>query len=58
MKKRKKMGRPPLPAERRKSRMVGVKLTPSDYAALTREAKAANLPRALFLVKCWKERGC
>jgi len=51
------MGRPPLPASKRRSKRVLVCLTPADYRKAKAAAKAAGVPLATFLATAWKREG-
>jgi predicted HicB family RNase H-like nuclease len=45
----KRIGRPPIPAERRKTRLLHVRLTESDYATLASAADRAGVKLATWI---------
>jgi predicted HicB family RNase H-like nuclease len=45
----KRIGRPPIPAERRKTRLLHVRLTESDYDALASQADRAGVKMASWI---------
>ena len=55
-KKRKKMGRPPLPPAERRDALVTMRLTEAEREELERDAAKAGLSLSAYLVKCWLEK--
>jgi len=55
-KKTKRMGRPPKAKAEKQCKAVTARLTPADHARLVADAKKAGMPKAVYLVKCWKNR--
>jgi len=51
------MGRPPKPKAEKQSKRIGVRVTPAEYKAISKDAKVAGMSRGALLVACWKERG-
>lgn len=47
------MGRPPLPKADRRSKDVKAKLTPSEYRALVKDARAAGMTLGGYLRDLW-----
>jgi len=59
MKKRRakaRMGRPPLPAAKRRSERVTVRMTPGEYARLQARARRAGLPLGVYLMSPWRQK--
>ena len=54
---KRKMGRPPLPREARRSAIVTLRMTEADRKRLERQAAEAGLSISAFLLKCWQEKG-
>jgi len=55
MQKRKRMGRPPLPKDHRRSRKVFFRVTPAIYKALAKVAGQAGKPVSEFMSDLVKE---
>jgi len=51
-----KMGRPPKCPDEKQDKCVMVRLTRGEYARLVSEAKRVGMPKAVFLVHCWKQQ--
>jgi uncharacterized protein (DUF1778 family) len=54
-KKRKKMGRPPLKANKRRTAIITLRLKPSERKQLEKDAKAKGLTLSTYLLECWKK---
>lgn len=55
MEKKKRMGRPPLPKNQRRSRKVFFRVTPAIYKALVQVARQAGKPVSEFVSDLVKE---
>ena len=56
MKKKKvKMGRPPLKAKDRRTKIVTLRLTKSQRKELEQDAKAKGLSISDYLLECWQK---
>ena len=51
---KKRMGRPPLPAAKRRSVFLAVRCTPGEYAELKRDAKAKGMSMGRMLIDAWR----
>ena len=56
-KQKKRMGRPPLPPEGRRSAMVTIRMTAQERTELERESRRAGLSFSAYLLKRWREKG-
>lgn len=52
--KKKRMGRPPVPKERRRSAQHSVSMTQSEFAFLKRKAKESGLSISELLLQPWR----
>ena len=56
MKKKKvKMGRPPLKHKDKRTKIVTLRLKPSDRKELAQDANAKNLSISDYLLECWQK---
>ncbi len=55
-KKQSRMGRPPMKAEERRSKLITLRFTLAEYRQLARDAKAAGRTVAEHLRQCWRDR--
>lgn len=55
VKKKNKMGRPPLKAKDKRTALTTLRLKPSEHEKLLEDAKAAGLSLSSYLLKCWKK---
>lgn len=51
----KRMGRPPIKDTHRRSKVITIRLRPSEYEQLARDAGAAGRTVAEHLRQCWRE---
>jgi len=54
-KKKKKMGRPPLKAIDKRTKIVTIRLKPSERKELGQEAKSKDLSISDYLLECWQK---
>jgi hypothetical protein len=57
MKKKSKMGRPPIDPRQKRAAVITFRLKAVDLAELDKDAKAAGMTRTDYLVYCWKKVG-
>ena len=50
-----KMGRPPIPAEEKRSIVVRTRMTGGEFCQLRKEAEKAGLSISSYLLKIWRE---
>jgi len=55
-KKKAKMGRPALKVKDRRTKIVTLRLKPSDRKELENDAKAKGLSISNYLMECWKNQ--
>lgn len=55
--KKRKMGRPPLSPESRRSAVVTVRMTEAERDRLEEQAREAGLSISAYLLQCWREKG-
>ena len=53
----KKMGRPPLKPQQRKSVIVTVRMTKKEHIELEQKAKKLGLPLSTYILRCLREEG-
>ena len=53
--KRKKMGRPPLKERDKRTKIVTLRLKPSERKELEQDAKAKGLSISNYLLECWQK---
>ncbi|GAH88940.1 unnamed protein product [marine sediment metagenome] len=54
-KKKAKMGRPPLKVKDRRTKIVTLRLKPSERKGLEKDAKAKGLSLSNYLLECWQK---
>jgi hypothetical protein len=54
-KKTSRMGRPPMKAEERRSKLITLRFTAAEYRQLARDAQAAGRTIAEHLRRCWRD---
>lgn len=52
-----RMGRPPLPPEKRRSEIVSVRVTPGEYRLIKAEARRRNTSVSELLMEPWRRQG-
>ena len=56
-KRKKKMGRPPLPPEKVRASLITMRVTAEDRDRLEHEAREAGLSISAYLLRCWRRKG-
>ena len=54
--KKPRMGRPPLPPQKRRESVVTLRLTKAERSQLEAEAEKAGLTMSKYLLKCWRDK--
>ncbi len=54
-KKKAKMGRPPLKEKDKRTKIVTLRLKPSERKELAKDAKAKDLSISNYLLECWQK---
>ncbi len=49
-------GRPSLPDEERETKLISLRLTPSEYELFTYDAEKAGMGRAAYARYCWRKK--
>ncbi len=52
-----KMGRPPLPADARRSAVITIRMKADERKQLEEEAQKAGLTMSSYLLRCWRKKG-
>ena len=55
IKKKAKMGRPALKVKDRRTKIVTLRLKPSEHKELEKDAKAKELSLSNYLLECWQK---
>ena len=50
-----RIGRPPLPPEKRRGALVTLRMTSAERKQVEKDAEKAGLCYTVYLLKCWRE---